>query len=283
MKWSLIFVFIFCIIALSLFGQTIPHSDRAYVVNPDLARIDALSYAENGSIQEAIICYKKYAALTGKDMSSEILELKKKQYPDWFDASCMLAIPMNDEQVLVVYKELKSCDVWAIPKSVIVSGIGGEWSAEVEQKEFNVILQSGLYIPVDGLYSSCTRSLESIFVEFRKKSVTGRVLDVKSGKEIHEKLSVALMTASGSKSINCGYYITEPKLKDFQIVDKITDRRVHFTVYYYPTRIIRYDNGIWQMEDSKYKYQYQPTNPTDSSSSLVSFGIVVKRRIVEYY
>ena len=50
MKKILTFFCLFCVITITLFGQARPHSDKAYVSNPEFAKQDALYYVKNGNI-----------------------------------------------------------------------------------------------------------------------------------------------------------------------------------------------------------------------------------------
>ena len=251
MKKILSFLCLFFAIAISIFGQTKPHSDKAYVSNPELARQDALSYVEDGNIAKAIICYKKYAALTGKDMAATISELERNQYPDWYDATSMVVIPIDSSQMLVIHKELRACNAWEIPDSVYLQDIIGAWDVSINLERFKAILQSGLYIPQDGLYSGSVKLLRTIKKTFTTEQ-NGRVVDVKYRNGKDESLSVILITSNGfTSSIDCGYYREEPDFKEGRIIDLISDNRREIPIYYYPSRTICYINGAWQIKNRK--------------------------------
>ncbi len=228
------------VVTASLSGQCPIHSDTDYVSNPELARQDALNYAHGGNIKKAILCYKKYAALTGKDMTAEISKLEREQYPSWFDASSMLALPMSDGSVLIVDKTLRSFQAWE-------SCDTGSWNHTVGQEEFNAIQQAGLFIPKDGLFHSFTENNCS-----SPKTITfkqdGRVVRTEKIPGGSKSLTVNMMTANGEKKIDCGSYTKKGQLNGKGVTLTTSDNRRKYPVFYYLTRRMRYVNGSWKIE-----------------------------------
>lgn len=242
-------------VTISLFGQGSIHRNKAYVSNPELARQDALNHAQSGNISEAILCYKKYAALTGKDMTAEISKLERTQYPSWYDASSMLALPMSDGSVLIVYKILRYFSVWNTCQTINLD-VSGVWDSWVGQEEFKVIQQAGLYIPSDGLFSRAMREISShssaTYIATGQQIGGRRMMNPTIKNNISkdkESLICYMMTANGEKKIDGGSY--EKDSDDNKRVVRTIDNRRDFNVYYYPTRTLRYVNGSWQIENKK--------------------------------
>lgn len=244
MKTGIIIILSFIlVVTASLFGQSPIHSDTDYVSNPELARQDALNYAHGGNIKKAILCYKKYAALTGKDMAAEITKLEREQYPSWFDASSMLALPMSDGSVLIVDKTLRSFHAWE-------SYDTGSWNHTVSQEEFNAIQQAGLFIPKDGLHHSSivNTSAGSEIITIKKG---GRVVRTEKIPDESRSLTIYMMTANGKKELDCGSYTKKGQWNGKSVTSTTSDNRRKYTVFFYPTRKLRYVNGSWKIEEQQ--------------------------------
>ena len=247
MKLYVFILNIFLTVSVSCWGQDFSHSDKAYVSNPELARQDALNYVQSGNISNAILCYKKYAALTGKDMTAEISRLERTQYPSWYDASSMLALPMKDGSVLIVYKELKSYPAWTMPDNVTVSEVPGVWDITIAKDDFSAIQHAGLYIPGDGLYHRRIKSGFSINSTIYLKQ-GGRVVGTKEIPNEDESLTIYILTANGEKELDCGNYKKKGEWNGKRVILTTSDNRQNYNIYFYPTRKLRYVNGAWQIE-----------------------------------
>ena len=248
MKLCVFILNFFLTVSVSCWGQDFSHSDKAYVYNPELARQDALNYVQSGNISNAILCYKKYAALTGKDMTAEISRLERTQYPSWYDASSMFALPMKDGSVLIVYKELKSYPAWTMPDNVTISGIPGVWDIIITKDEFKAIQLAGIYIPEDGLCHMRITSGGSINSTI-KLMRGGHVIGTKEIPDESKSLTIYMMTANGEKKLDCGHYEKKGQWNGERMILTTSDNRQNYNVYFYPTRKLRNVNGTWQIEE----------------------------------
>ena len=262
MKLCVFNLIFFLTVSVSCWGQDFSHSDKAYVSNPELARQDALNYVQSGNISNAILCYKKYAALTGKDMTAEISRLERTQYPSWYDASSMLALPMKDGSVLIVYKELKSYPAWTLPDNITVSGVSGVWDITIRNDDFKAIQNAGLYIPGDGLYHKRIKGGASITSTIYLKR-GGRVVGTKEIPDESESLTIYILTANGEKKLDCGHYKKKGEWNGERVILTTSDNRQNFNVYFYPTRKLQYVNGAWQIEKT--------TTPIKSNASITKY------------
>ena len=233
MKNQLLVLIIILVSQISLVGQSRIFGDKMYVSNPELALKDATTYVQAGNISHAILCYKKYAALTGKDMSAEISKLERSQYPSWYNASTMQAIPMNDGGLMIVHKELRSTPAWHMSKSITVPGIYGVWDIKVGQEEFRAIQQAGFYIPGDGLYS------RSVWRE--------RYTGTEEMSDVSYSLSIYTMTNTGERKLDCGQYSTQRNRS--KVVVSTSDTRYYPAIFFYPLRKLHYINGSWQIDE----------------------------------
>lgn len=243
---------IFCLllsITVSLFGQGTINTNKAYMSNPELALKDALNYTQRGDISNAILCYKKYAALTGKDMTSEISELERKQYPSWYDASSMLALPMNDGSLLIVHKGLRNYSAWDLPDNITIPGITGTWDKEVNQEKFKTIQQMGMYIPSEGLYHMEISSGVSMPKTIAIKR-GGRVIRTVEIPDESKSLTIYMITANGEIVLDCGSYEKKGFWNGKTVTLTESDNRRNYRVYFYPNRKMRYINGYWQIENN---------------------------------
>ncbi|MDE6339207.1 MAG: hypothetical protein K2K97_05405 [Muribaculaceae bacterium] len=231
----------------SILGYSV-HSDEDYMSNPEYARADAEWYERNGDVDKAIICYKKYAALSGTDMSWYITKLNDKIYPEWFNSATMKALPLSEGKVLIVYMDMIQQNVWdeSFSEDCKVPGVVGDWEKCIGEEEYKIMQKNGIYIPYDGLYAGKVGSGANLGT---KIIISGRVIEIPNESR---SLSIYLMTNDGRKSINCGSYSKKGKINGTSVNVETNDSRKNLKVSYYPHRVIKKDNGIWRIEKTSY-------------------------------
>ncbi len=227
------------------------HTNQDYIKNPDFAREDAEFYEQMNDIDNAIICYKKYSVLSGKDMSRQISSLENRMYPDWYNSSLMKAIPLSDGRVLIIYKELMQKVAWRdnLNANIVLPDILGEWDSCASQEVYNKIRDNGLYIPSDGLFSGCMVSGVDLGMTIKiTNKKTGRLVKTCFVPNESKSLSINLMTGSGETEIDGGRYSRKGKIYECDVQVTTSDSRNYINVAYYPFRIIKKTNGIWNIE-----------------------------------
>ncbi len=243
MKRVILFIVVLSSIAQSVWARSPRHTDEDYIRDPKLALADAVWYHKNAQFDEAIICYKKYAGLTGRDMSAEIEQVRNDTYPIWFNNETMIALPMSDECVLIVWKHLKQEKMWDFPDEITIGDTTGIWETKVDDEMFQVMVNSGhLYIPADGLPS-----------KFVKVSTNVGLTYTKNYKKYHlpnenTTLTVTMKTIHGDKEISGGSLEKHSELLSNGVKHTMTDSRKMSPLKFYPTKIIRKVEGKWQIE-----------------------------------
>lgn len=190
---------------------------------------------------------------TPRDMSgSSQQNSTPNNLPEWYDKDTMKAIPLGDDEVLIVYKKLKTSNVWdpSLDKELKIYGIDGTWDISVTQKLFNAIANSGLYIPSEGLYAGrhgCSIDF-SRQLEFSRGGVMYKTVTVPNLKESYK---FSLISSKGEREYDGGEYTEKGELVGTDVKIEKSDTRNYQNFSFYPFRTLIKENGIWTIK--KYK------------------------------
>lgn len=240
---TILIIWMMAVPAFSQFTYTI-HSNQEYYANPEYARQDAEWYENQEDISNAIICYKKYAVLSGKDMSQKITLLTHSAYPNWFDSGTMKAMPLEDGRVLVIYTQLMHSSFWEINNKYHIPGILGDWNIRVDDEIFDAIKRCGLSIPTQGLYKSSTIEINCAI---KTVTVNGKSIMLP---EDTKTWTLNLILNNGKRTIDCGAEIQKGYWNGYNVEHKLTNTKKEIDVYFYPTRLIKKQHDVWVMENA---------------------------------
>ena len=212
--------------------EAIKSYEEVLKINPD-----------DKEVQQQIVACRKHLDGPISEIQSN---LTLNELPGWFDKHTMKAIPLSDNEVLIVYNKLMTSNLWdpAMDKLLKIPGIIGEWSRSISQKSFNAMAKSGLYIPREGLLADIGAS--SSITWSQKVIINGKLVEKQEKRsDCGERYYFYLISSTGKKRYDGGKYLEKEKTTDSNDYSEKWDTHNYPSFSFYPNRVIKKENGIW--------------------------------------